>query len=1349
MKKWDFITTSPNDTEMTKKLFTILTLVLLATMGVVAQNYPYKYYFHHLSSQNGLSQNDVKAILQDSYGFMWFGTRNKLNRYDGTSVKTIECRDAKTGFCNNNISSLYEDANRHLWVGTDKGVFIYDPVNEKFSFMNAKTPQGVSMSDWVAQIERDNEGNVWIVVPNQGAFKYNAKKKELKQYRTVKAGHPDKGTPQCMVVDKGGRLWVGTDGNGIFAYNSTRDAFEQYLGSGNETLNDENIYRMADYGEYLVVGVHEGRLRKFNKRNGEVSDVNAPDVHYKIIRDVRCYDDVLWVGTDNGVYIVNELKGTCENIRNDAMCDYTLNDNQINRIYRDAEKTVWVSTNHSGVNFLPQQGMHFYRYVPLTAPNTISSKRIREIVEDSNGNIWVGTDNRGVNIFNPVTGTFTLANLTSSKPLSMINNGGSLWIGFFKNGIDIANASGNTATHLAADKMGLNDNSIYALCRDSQGNMWVGDGWAVYLAKNNSNQYVRQEQFGLNYTYDIIEDSDHCIWVVTMGNGVYCYNPATGKTNHYLHNDKDPNSLSSNSVSNVMQASNGLLWFSTDRGGICSFNKRTGKFSTHSVAQGLIDDTAYKILEDKDGNLWFGTNNGLVKYNPKTNKSKVYTTQNGLPCNQFNYKSALHASNGIFYFGSNEGLISFDPYFTKTNERVPQVYITSLFINNKETSIDSDDSPLTSNIAFTNHIELSYDQNNIGFTFASLSYVNPEANLIAYKMDGVDKDWIETANNHSVIYANLAPGDYTLRVKGCNSDGVWNEKETVLHITVNHPWWSSIWAWIAYLLLALVIVWLAYRRLKAINVAKAQEAQKHFENEKEKELYRTKIDFFTSIAHEIRTPVTLINGPLENLMEMDIVDPEIKRNLGTMSRNTNELMTLINQLLDFRKVDSNKMDINTVSINIASMLREWTRKFAEAAQAQGRELALTGAEGKNYVLADRNSVIKILNNLFSNALKYSKSFINVALETNDEKTIITFTNDGNTIPNEERSKVFEAFYQASSNADANASSGIGLYLARSLAELNGGSLTYDVIDGTNTFVLTLKTLKRTTAEAINNNDMLINDEPEDDNNQQRSETVLVVDDNSELLGFISEKLGQYYNVKTAENGVKALEVIGNNSIDLVISDIMMPEMDGIELCKHIKDNIETSHIPVILLTAKNDLDSKVEGLRIGADAYIEKPFSFKYLVAQLTSIFDNKRRETEAFNRKPFVPTNNMGMSKADEKLMNKIVEVIEENIENPNFGVEMLADQVCMSRSSLHRKIKGISGSSPTDFIRLIRLKKASALIAEGSYRTGEVCYIVGINSPSYFIKLFQKQFGMTPKEFEKQQRAAQAAASQKQINE
>ena len=1314
----------------------MLTVLCVAT--AMAQNYPYKYYFRHINHDNGLSQCDVKAIIQDSYGFMWFGTRNKLNRYDGIRMKVMDVIDYKTGHSNNNISSLYEDKERHLWVGTDKGVFIYDPMQESFSFLGQKTAKGVTMTDWVAQIEEDQQGNIWISVPNQGLFCYNKSKNSLVQYQLGQQMRPDYGSPQCMVIDKSGKLWVGTDRNGVWLYNRSNNRFEQYLGdNGNaSSTRDENIYRMCDFGDYLILGIHDGKLRKLNKRTNTVSDVNAPDVHYKIIRDVKCYDGMLWVGTQDGVYIVNGTTGQTEHIFHDPMCGYSLNDNQIGRIYRDRENGIWVGTNMDGINYLPRTGMQFMRYVPLSTDQSITSRRVRELGEDKDGNIWIGTDNAGVDVFNPHTGTFNhLSNLFSNNTLSLKVFDNKVWIGYFKNGIDII---GGGKTHLSGEQIGLNEPSVYAMCLDSRGNVWIGNGWCVYVKYNGSDSFTKLPQFEDNYIYDIIEDDEHEIWIATMGRGVFRHNPTSGKTVHYTHKDNDTTSLSSNSVSGVMQATNGKIWFSTDRGGVCCFDKESNKFTTYSKSQGLPGETAYKILEDKNGYLWFGTDDGLVKFNPKDGKCKVFTTDNGLPSNQFNYKSALSASSGIFYFGCSEGLISFNPNDNRLNHYVPPVYITKMIINGREITPQDEDTPLAQSIVHTKKVSLSHDQSSISFEFAALSYAMPEANSYSYMMEGVSDEWTTTTESHSVTYANLSPGKYIFHVKGSNSDGVWNDKETTITVTIHQPWWNSIWAWLVYLPLLAAAGWWTYRRLRLIGIRKAREKQRLFENEKERELYRNKIDFFTSIAHEIRTPVTLINGPLESLMDMDIADPDIKRNLNTMNRNTNELMDLINQLLDFRKVDSNSVDVNPVTINLGAMLTDWVGKFTDSAHNAGKTISYTAPESDLYVRADRKSLIKIFNNLFSNAIRYGQKEISITVTKNGTNTVFAISNDGDTIPEEKQPKIFDAFYQVQNNANIGSSSGIGLYLAKSLAELNDGSLSYSIVDGLNTFTLTLKSVNFDKSEQTEDSETaeFIDTNYDNEDIEQQNKTVLFVDDNEELLNFVADKLRQHYNVVTASNGVKALEILKENNINIVISDIMMPEMDGLELCQHIKEDIELSHIPVVLLTAKNDLDSKVKGLKTGADAYIEKPFSFKYLIAQLTAIFDNKRRETEAFKRKPFVPSENMGMSKADEQLMNKIIEAIENNIDNPNFGVEMLADLACLSRSSLHRKIKAISGSSPTDFIRLIRLKKASKLIAEGNYRTGEVCYIVGINSPSYFIKLFQKQFNMTPKEFERQVR-------------
>ena len=1314
----------------------ILCLGLLAG----AQNYPYKYYFRNISKPDGLSQTDIKAILQDSRGFMWFGTRNRLNRYDGHTIRVFDCVDTQAGKRNNNVSSLYEDSNSHLWVGTDKGVFVFDPTSEHFKFLDNKTASGVQMVDWVAAIDNDAEGNIWIVVPNQGVFRYN-EGKPLTLYTFGNPNHPDYGGPQCLCIDINDRVWVGTNGNGVYQFDKTQNRFKQYLGNNDgQTLTGENIYTMCDYGDDLVLGVHDGKLRRLNKRRNAVVDFNAPQVHYSIIRDVQCYDDVLWVGTQRGVYIIDEHLNDIQHIEHDAMCTYSLSDNQIGRIYKDREGGIWVGTNLGGVNYLPLKGMAFMRYVPLTKPNTITSKRIREMAEDEQGNIWIGTEDAGINVFNPKSGQFSALGkgiLSSENTLSLMSMNGQIWVGYFKQGLDVIGQSGRGVRHYTADALGLNDASIYALCHDSEGRAWLGNGWGVYVAQPGSFTFTRMDQFGFNYIFDLMEDSDHNIWVVTMGKGVYRYNPKTGAVKHFMHHEGDTTSMSSNSVSNVIETSRGELWFSTDRGGVCRFNKQNETFTTFSIEQGLPDDTGYKILEDKNGLLWFGTNNGLVKLDPTTGKCQVFTTAHGLPGNQFNYKSALSTREGIFYFGSSEGLISFNPYYINKNQYAPPVYITRFMINNSEVFPGQEDSPLTQSILDTKRITLRHDQSSIAFEFAALSYVMPSANQYAYKMEGVDKDWVYTETNQSVSYANLSPGHYVFHVKGANSDGVWSEHEASIEIVVLPPWWKTIWAYLAYLALISGLVWWVFNLYKRRELSKAQEAQRLFEAEKEKELYQNKIDFFTSIAHEIRTPLTLINGPLENLVEMDIADKEIRRNLTTMRRNTSDLMNLINQLLDFRKMDSNKMEMHFVNVNLSSLLREWVRKFAEMPAASQREITLNLPENDIHVSADRNALIKVLNNLFSNAVKYSVQNINITLQGDDKQVTMFMDNDGAIIPEEARAKIYDPFYQLQKNANASSSSGIGLYLARSMAEMLHGSLNYTEIDGMNRFVLTLKPQSKDEESlTVPQGEQVLTEDDDLVPESLQSAVILLVEDNEEMLHFVADKLRQTYAVETALNGKEALNVLHEKNIDLVLSDIMMPEMDGLELCQRIKEDIELSHIPVILLTAKNDLDSKVQGLKMGADAYIEKPFAFKYLVAQITSIFENRRRGMDAFMRKPFVPTQTLGMSKADEKLMDKIVQVIEENIDDTNFGVEMLAELVCMSRSSLHRKIKAISDSSPTDFIKMVRLKKASELIAEGSYRVGEVCYMVGINSPSYFIKLFQKQFGMTPKEFEKQQR-------------
>jgi len=1278
---------------------------------------------------------------------MWFGSRNKLNRFDGISIKVFDVNDPIQKKSNNNIAALLEDANKQLWVGTDKGIYIFDPITELFRFFSIKTKNGIQINDWVSDIRSDLDNNIWIVIPNQGLFLYHFNKKKLEHFNLGSNLIPDQGNPECMCIEKNGTIWIGTNGGGVYHYNKSKNTFTQYLGNTNgSTLKGQNIYTMCDYGEELVIGVHEGKLLKLNKRKNTLTDVEAPEVNYKIIRDVQFINEKLWVGTQFGLFIVDEKNKTVSNIHEEITNPHSLGDNIVEKIYEDKEGGVWVSSYFGGVSYLPNQGMHFEKYSPTLEAGTISSKRISVLKESENGNIWVGTEDGGLNILDPTTKTFIqhakkLGNPAyNMKILSIFLERDKALVGYFKNGIDIIHLPDYNKSHLTGKQMGLAEASPFALCEDRYGNIWLGSGWGVFVCNNDKLKFERVKELGWLYVYDILEDSEGYIWVASMGNGVFKYDPITKGIKHFTSKLEDPNSLSSNSVSSITETANGTLWFATDRGGICRYNKEKDNFTSISIANGLPDDVAYKILEDKFNNLWFGTNKGLVRFNPETKKIRVFTQNDGLLGNQFNYKSALATKSGKLYFGGYDGLIAFDPYKFNENKYVPPVYITKLSIYNKEPIIGDKNSPLTKSIIHTDKITLNYNQSNIGFDFVALSFTAPKSNKYAYKMDNLDKEWTYTTQNHSVSYSKLPPGNFIFRVKGTNNDGLWNDKETTLEIVILPPWWQSKPALFIYFILIVLSLYYFLRWNNSKHERNNLEKQKLFEAEKEKEFYSAKVEFFTDIAHEIRTPLTLINGPLESLKEMNIDNKDITKNLHIMEENTNHLLSLINQLLDFRKIDSNKFMLKLKDCNINQILEDMYSRFDLMYEQKKKKIELKTPETILNATVDKDGLSKILNNLFVNAMKYSKEKIIIELYALENQFFcIKISNDGDLIPKEESEKIFDPFYQLDKNRNVAASTGIGLSLARSLAQLHNGFLYLDTsVKDMNCFILELPLTQE--IQPLKNDKDLKTENYFVENIELHLEkgnipTLLILEDNIDMLSFIADKLKANFIIEKATNGIEGLKILAAKNIDIILSDVMMPEMDGYQFCSQVKNNVEYSHIPIVLLTAKNDLESKIQGLTLGADAYIEKPFSFGHLLTQLNTLISNRMREREAFMQKPFLPIQQIGMNKADEEFIERIVETINENITDANFNVEKLSELTFMSRSSLHRKITALSDLTPTDFIRLIRLKKAAEIIQEGKYRVGEVCYLVGINSSSYFIKLFQKQFGMTPKEFSKQQ--------------
>jgi signal transduction histidine kinase/ligand-binding sensor domain-containing protein/DNA-binding response OmpR family regulator len=1314
-----------------------LVAIIFLLVGVNTAFAKSDYFFSVIDGNKGLSQNHVKSIIHDSYGFMWFGTRNKLNRFDGVTIKTFNCYDHELKKGNNNISALFESPDNKLWIGTDKGVYIFDPGTEKFSSFDMPSTDGHRMNDWVSEIQMDNDSNIWVVIPNQGVFKFNFLNHDLIKYTVVDKILPSVSNPQCIAIENNGSVWIGTNGSGLYLFNKNTNSFNQYLGDSDlkNTLVGKDIFVIKSFNDEILIGLHEGKLMGLNKRKNTLTDFAFSDANYKIIRDINVLDSKVWVGTENGLFIFDKQKKSVEHYENDPVNIYSLSDNVIEKVYADREGNIWIGTAFGGVNCIPYQNNSIEKYVPLSTKNSISSKRIREMHEDKDGNIWISSEDAGVDIFDPVTGTFSsLKNLQGNKVMSLLIQESNVWVGYFKKGLDIVNMRTLSVKHFTDKDLGLNESSVYALCEDKDGRIWLGNAWGVYIAEKGQMKFKHLEEFGLVFTYDIYEDTEGYIWIATMGRGVFQYNPRNKIFNHYL-NDNSPNSLSSNSVSSITEDHLGHIWFSTDRGGICCFDKSKSTFKSFSIADGLPDDVAYKIIEDKQKNLWFGTNNGLVCFNPQSKDIKVYTQNNGLTSNQFNYKAGFISSSGKLCFGNLHGLISFNPEEFKSNLYEPPVFITSLSIHNKEIKPSDDSGILKKSILFTDKIVLTHKEANIGFDFVALSYTAPMANKYKYKMENIDKDWVITSNTHSASYAMLPAGSYTFSVIGSNNDGLWNEQGDLIEIEILPPWWTSTLAIILYYFVLSLLIYLFVKRYLKLSKKRNREKQTLYEIEKEKELYESKVEFFTNIAHEIRTPVTLIKGPLESILEKPIKDEALKHDLKIIEQNTNRLLELINQLLDFRKVESNKVYLFFRRTNINILLMEVIERFEQSFHLQDKNLKVNMSEFEVFAWIDKEGLTKIISNLLSNAIKYSSKNITVELKSDGISFFITLYNDGEIIPDEMCKEIFEPFFQIKSTKIG---SGLGLPLALSIAKLHNGELVYDSISGENCFTLKIPILQENgnteTIDELDSKDDFIYDQSEASLTLMTHQQILVVEDNLDMLNFISDRLKPNFIVEKATNGIEAIEILKSKHIDIIVSDIMMPEMDGLELCKKVKSDIEYCHIIFIVLSAKNDLTSKIKGLELGADAYVEKPFSFQYFNTLLSSLLNKKLREKELYLQKPFIPIQQISMNKSDEQFMNNTIAIINENITDSDFNVEKLAELAYISRSSLHRKFKNLLDLSPVDFIRIVRLKKAAQLIKEDGCRVNEVCYLVGINSPSYFIKLFQKQFGMTPKEFEKQ---------------
>ncbi len=1311
---------------------TIIKLFLCLCIVTALPSYAYNtvhYYFRTVDIRNGLSQNSVNCIFQDKKGFMWFGTKDGLSRYDGLSFRIYNNENSNLG--RNFITVLYEDSKGNIWVGTDGGLYIYNPILDSLTEFNLVSDKGTVIRDFVTMIRCDEHSNLWISVENQGLFCYNSGENKLRNYLH------DAGLANVhRFWLNGNTCWLALYGDNLYY---TKADFESPLqpfkdANGNEIFKDDIINcEIVGPHNYTYIASSNG-LTEVNFVTGKsrrILDAFARTLEFKS-------DDELWVGTEKGLYIYNLTTNKITHLTVPDQDDsYALSDNAIYSIYRDSENGMWVGSYFGGVNYYPYQWTYFEKFYPREEIKFFG-RRVREICEGNDGTLWIGTEDKGLFNFDPETEKmvpFEHPDIYKNVH-ALCLDGDDLWVGTFSGGPNKVNLRTRQVKHYFKDKGegSLTASDAFTVCKTATEDIWIGTTSGLFKYNRSFDNFTHIPQLGNLFVYDILEDFEGNLWFATFSNGVFSYNTQTQQWKSYLSNEKDSTSLSYNKVISICEDSKKRLWFMTMGKGFCRYNRETDNFTRYDTSKGLPNNTVYKMVEDKRGNLWVTSNYGLTCFNPDSEAMHVYTTANGLLSNQFNFQSGYRDKRGRIYFGSINGFVIFDPDNFVENTFLPPVVITDFYLFNKRFSVDTPGSPLRQNITYADNIELDADQNSFAFQVAALSYQAPEMNRLMYKLEGFDQEWYMLGRNSMITYSNLPYGSYTLRIKGSNGDGKWNDVERMLNVRIRPPFYLSVWAYVIYVILVLCSLVATILYFKRRTQQRHRLAMEKFEREKERELYSAKIDFFTNVAHEIRTPLTLIKSPLENVLLSKKVSDEIRDDLEVMDLNTNRLLDLVNQLLDFRKTETQGFQLNFVECDVVDILQKTYKRFKPLAREKGLELTIDSPESL-YASVDREGLTKIISNLMTNGVKYSETYIRIKLYVEGDQMLLLACNDGRVVPLEMREEIFKPFVQYKAGVLHSVSgTGIGLPLARSLAELHGGTLCMVDSMESNQFLLSLP-IKHAhtiqTKEQVVPEESFESQEAKEEVDSQNRYTLLVVEDSLEMQAFIVKQLSAKYRVLTALNGVEALKVLEEHTVNLVISDVMMPEMDGLELCEHLKSAVDYSHIPVILLTAKTTLQAKIEGMKLGADVYIEKPFSVEYLKVCVSNLLSNREKLRVAFVHSPFEQVNSMAMTKADETFLKTLKEVVVANMQDPDFNLDDMASQLNMSRSSLNRKIKGILDMTPNDYIRLERLKKAVQLLKEGECRINEVCYMIGFNTPSYFAKCFQKQFGVLPKDF------------------
>ncbi|MDN3588282.1 two-component regulator propeller domain-containing protein [Pedobacter aquatilis] len=1033
--------------------------LLILFLFIATVSYAQPYYFRHYQVENGLSNNSVFCSAQDNEGFMWFGTKDGLNRFDGYQFKTYRYNAEQPGSLGNDlVYALHQDNSNRLWVGTNRGVYLYLPKTEKFQLIKGTEDLRIN------SLATDDNGNLWIISIRK-TFVYNINQKRLNTLD--KLTHFD-ATSVSKMDD--GSIWITTLNGTIEQYDAKLKRFNSYYVMSKANPKENSwVTKTIDMGNgNILIGTANQGIKSFNRRNGLIKEIltfnsNKTSIYVRDI--IKSSEDEFWIASESGIYV----------LRNDKIVQltkqysnlYSLSDNAIYTLHKDKEHGIWAGTYFGGINYCSSQYSVFTKYFPQKGINSIAGSDVREIHKDGNGNFWIGTEDAGLSMLNPKTGLFTnffpdgkSSSISYSNIHGLLVDGNKLWIGTFEHGIDVMDiTTKKVIKHYTPGKgNSLLNGFILTFCKTRSGDIYLATIVGLYKYNKEKDDFDLVEGLPLIFYAIITEDSNGNIWAGSFNHGVVVFTPGKKGYTQYQNNPKNSKSISHNTINGICEDSSKNIWISTDGGGLNLFNRKNKSFNQFTVKDGLPSNFLFKIVEDSEKKLWIGTSRGLLHFNPDDESIKVYSSSNGLLTDQFNYNSGFKDTDGRIYFGSVRGMISFNPAELNITSKQPPIKITGFQINNQEIDVFGK-SVLSESILNTNKIVLNDAQSSFSFDFAAISFLSPEMTQYAYRMKGISDEWNYLKTNRKVYFTKLSAGDYVFEIKAlANCNTTWTKTNPKLLITVMPPFYKSNIAYSCYTILLGLIIFYFFKAYHLKMENRNKRRMEHFENKKEKEIYQAKIEFFTNIAHEIRTPLTLIKGPMGDLLKQASEVPYMEKKLKIMERNTDRLFKLTNQLLDFRKTEVNGFSLNFVKADISEILTDIFTFFQTITEQKNLDYKLVLPTQNLEAYIDTEAFYKILSNLIDNAIKYSDSIIEVSLKIPEgvsDHFEITVLNDGRTIPEELHQKIFEPFFRAT-ETQIKQGTGIGLSLSKSLTELHGGNLT--VINdeaGNNLFVLVL------------------------------------------------------------------------------------------------------------------------------------------------------------------------------------------------------------------------------------------------------------------------------------------------------